>query len=269
MSTKISKETLLKWAQGLGADVQLAEADDENINLQDLTEKVELHAVDSRKAGIEQEIRKNARTEIAAEFGEMERKTVAKLFGITDKTVLQGKNLDKLLETAKEYHAKELNKNVEDWNREKTELSKMLTEKEEAWEAEKKTLEASWQAKYNERDVIEALRSHMEKVPRTGGDLQMQTKLFKAHIAERGIEPRYNAENKTIEFYKGNSVYVENGKTLKAEDLAKEFAKSGGFYAESTGHIAPKELQAGKERGEVSTMKDSPYAALKNAVGVA
>lgn len=264
---KLSKNKLPDLIVKLLADVELVD-DDSGDSIDNAYDSIVNNTRSEYKPVIEQELTPAIKQRVAGEMGDMQRKTVAKIFGITDKKTLEGKNLDEILALGKEHLTNTLKLDVNESNSRIQELSDQLASMADTHQQEIGKINSEWQTKYDMRDVNEHLLTLVNGLPRKGGDLATQAQMLMSAISAKGYQPKYDADKKKLNFYKDNQLVIEDGKTIDDVKFAKEWADKAGILATDTRHINAADVHTGKlPAGGAKPNPNDPYAAVKAWAG--
>lgn len=263
---KFSKQQAQKLLAEYLAGAEIVDDDNPDFNHEEISGKISERVLSDKRPVIESELRETLKTQIAGEMGDMQRKQVAKVFGITDKKTLEGLKFEEMLGKGKEVLASSLKMNVDDWNEKNKELSEQLQSEREAHEQALSKVNSDWEAKYNHRDVEAHWFNVLDKTPRLGGEIPEQAKMLHSYAESKGYTVKYNPEKKENEFYKDNQLVIEDGKVLKDTEFATKWAEKAGILKTDNRHTPPGEVDANRFRPNTDTKTD-PYAAMKQWAG--
>lgn len=266
---KVSKKQALELLSALLADAEVVDEDNPEFNKDASLQSVYDKIVGEHRPAIEQEVEGKVKTQLHGQLGDLQRKQVAKAFGITDKKELEGLNLDAMLEKGKGLYAQSLKLNAEDWNAKNLELSDLLNAERSAHETALQQANAEWEKKYNSRDVNARFLDIMSKIKTVGGDVTEQASMLQMAAQARGYDVRYDAEKKANQFYKDNQLVIEDGKVIDDSKFATTWAEKAGILAKDNRHDPPGRHVSGAGNPPPSNGKanpNDPYAAVKSYI---
>lgn len=261
---KISLKKATQLLKSLGKDVELVDDDsvDTDLDIDTFKDEIEAGIKESYKPILAQELEPTVQSKLQKTFGDLERKSVFKAFGITNKKEYENLGLEEMLLKAKENLQSQSGYKEDEWNQKYKELTAQNEQWEEKYNNDLARVNSEWQEKYEGRDVDANLLGIFEKIPRKEGSLQKHIQMYKADVSQRGLKLKPNQDGKKVDFYKDNQLHVDNGKTMDISKDATNWAKEMGILAENTAHIPPAAVQQSNQQNQ---RRDYPNASGKNA----